>query len=196
MSKSHSISPETERALLGIPLLDMAGASVETRLALLNTEALHIGDLVRRRIMPEPRALPGLMRYARALRLDCPEAAAYLGELPILEVVKSLLRAAMERPMQPAILAAADALETEAAAVAGARPGTKVDRLTEAGRALGQLLGGGVLDEYFAHDALMRAAEAAGLSAQVASRAIADGLEAGKRARAERGSGRTGRSSE
>lgn len=193
MRKKHSgLNLETERALLGVALADAPGASVETRLALLNVEALHIGDLVARRVLSEACALPGLMRYAKALRLETPDVAPYLGALSIRDVVASVLRAAMGRPMKPAIAAALDALAYESESVATAIPGKKVDRLAQAAVTLGELMAGGVLDEYFAHAELMHAAERAGLSVHLATQTIAVGLETGKRARASRRSGPTG----
>jgi hypothetical protein len=180
---------DTCRALLGLPLRDPRGASAETRMALLNAGALHLGDLVARFVMREAQAIHGLMRSARALRLDGAEAAQQLGSLCLREVVLSLLRASMGRPLNPEVVEACATLDAEASAVATARAGTKVDRLDEASRRLGALIKGGVLDEFSAHAELMGAAERAGLSVQVSSRIIADGLEAGK---LERMSGRAG----
>jgi predicted transcriptional regulator len=179
------VSDETERdtlrALWGAPLADARSASTETRFALLDVEALHVGELVLSGHIPETRALPGLMRHARALRLFSPEAAESLGSLTLQDVVLALLHAAIGRELRPAILEALGGLVAITDLIANSPRGQRLDRLADGARTVGRFAARGAIDEFFAHGELMRAAEKAGLTAAEASRVIADGIEAGQR---------------
>lgn len=177
---------DAERVLLGLPVESAKALSMEARFALLNTEALHVGELVAAGYLPERRAVLGMLRHAATLRFF--DADAAFGSLSVREVVEALLEAAMGRAIAPGVASATGDVLSWCERVARAIRGRKEDTLADASEAVGQHVRSQCLDAFDAHAELMRAAERCGVPMRTASRIIADGIDRAHLAGASGGS--------